>query len=204
MLIKSFFDPQVTVAIMEHGLLEVAPTHLDGVIKDIALCIRDRYDRIIEARRQKGGWEGWLQVELASGLLKVWGLQYDVHREQAIYGDSQRTDLWFEPVGLHQGKLPKIGVELKVESEYQTGVAKTLRTRFAADIKKCNAGPAPVHKGGVGTHLYAVGITSLKGDLQGFVDLSVQTNTIICFCPLVVDPVYEEKNIYLLWWGKKF
>jgi hypothetical protein len=185
-----------------HTLVEVDKTHLNGIVKDIATSIIERSARIVEARAQKGGWEGWLQVELASALRILHGMQYDILREQPVYAASQRIDIWAQPVSGQS--VPHLGVELKVESEYQTGVNKTLQERFKADILKCNVGPKPEFKTGHGTQMIAVGITSLVNDLQGYKEIAISTNQLICYSPLVVDNVHGIKNIYMIWWSKEF
>jgi len=83
---------------MSANLIEVNTAQLDGIVKDIATCINERSGRIAEARSQKGGWEGWLQVELASALRILCGMRYDIFCEQPIYAANQRVDIWATPV----------------------------------------------------------------------------------------------------------
>ncbi|KAG4428065.1 hypothetical protein IFR05_016451 [Cadophora sp. M221] len=133
----------------------------------IAKFLSDRRDRITEERAQKGGWEGWLQVELASSLLRTSGMRYDILREQMIYAGTERVDIWAKLAAGQEG-FPFIGIELKVESEYQVGVNKTLQNRLKTDILKCNNGPKAVFRAGPGTHSLDVGVTSLEADLEAY------------------------------------
>jgi hypothetical protein len=57
--------------------------------------------RLFHARTLKGGWECWLQVELAIALDDECGVFFS--REEAVYNVSgQLIDLWGEP-RWHQG-----------------------------------------------------------------------------------------------------
>ncbi|KAH7319077.1 hypothetical protein BKA65DRAFT_94711 [Rhexocercosporidium sp. MPI-PUGE-AT-0058] len=188
---------------MSANLIQVETSQLTGMIKDIATFLNDHRDRIIEARAQKGGWEGWLQVELASFLLRTNGMRYDILREQMIYVGTERVDIWAQPASGQRG-IPFLGIELKVESEYQVGVNKTLQDRLKTDILKCNNGPKVAFKAGQGTHLYAVGITSLEADLAAYKEIAIATGQLICYCPLIVDRDYGIRNIFLIWWAKEF
>ncbi|GAB1738222.1 hypothetical protein NU219Hw_g2770t1 [Hortaea werneckii] len=188
---------------MAHSLIEVGFSHTEGLIRDVCQAILERKDRIVEARQEKGGWEGWLQVELAYYLRRKLGMQYEIQREQPIFAGRQLIDLWALPVP-GQRNLPWIGAELKVESEYQTGSGKTLVPRFKNDIIKCNAGPKTEFKAGQGTCLWAIAITSLHDDLAGYKQIAIDTDTLICYCPLVVDHEFQIKNVFVLWWGRQF
>ncbi|PVH74332.1 hypothetical protein DL98DRAFT_575677 [Cadophora sp. DSE1049] len=188
---------------MPANLVQVDPNQLTGVIKDIATFLYDRRDRIAEARAQKGGWEGWLQVELASSLLRTNGMRYDILREQLIYAGTERVDIWAQPAADQVG-IPCHGIELKVESEFQTGANKSLQDRLKTDIVKCDNGPKAAFKAGAGTHLYAVGITSLEADLASYKQIAIATGQLICYCPVVVDKDHGIRNIFLIWWGKGF
>jgi hypothetical protein len=73
-----------------------------------------RYSEISKIYLQKGGWEGWAQVELALAF----SLRYEkinVFREETVYsGSNRRADLTLMLAG-HQTQV----VELKVESLWQ-------------------------------------------------------------------------------------
>jgi hypothetical protein len=188
------------------SLVQIEPKDLITPMSDIAAIIKERTESIVKARQQKGGWEGWLQVEMGLALPLRLGLQYDFLREQQIFAapnNAQRVDLWLTPAP-GQTKRPILGIELKVESEYQTGANKTLYDRFSADIAKCNAGPRSDLKAGNGTHMVAIGITSLEKDLANYSDLVKKTGQRICLVRLVEDRDHPERSIYLLWWDKLF
>ncbi|KAI7353305.1 hypothetical protein KC336_g22388 [Hortaea werneckii] len=188
---------------MAHFLVEVEFSQTKGLIRDVCQAVLERKDRIVEARQEKGGWEGWLQVELAHYLRRRKGMEYAIEREQPIFASRQLIDLWASPLP-SRNDLPWMGVELKVESEFQTGSGKTLLPRFKDDILKCNAGPKVQFKGRGGTWLCAVAITSLEGDLAGYKQVAIDTNMLISYCRLVVDRDYPMKDIFVLWWGKYF
>jgi hypothetical protein len=189
----------------DFSLTEIDRSHLPVIIKEIADALVERHEQIVAARNQKGGWEGWLQVELATALLRPWAMEYDIYREQVIFSGSERIDIWCQPVAKHKGQIPYIGVELKVESEYQAGTGKTFRDRFEKDILKVGAGPASPFRTGAGSLLMAVGVTSLGTDLQDYDKLVKKIGSQIFYCPLVVaDPGYDHRNIYLIWWMKRF
>lgn len=70
----------------------------------------------------QGGWEGWVQVELAMfcGML-----DFDIQREQKIYGDDRsRVDLLFNNLFFQPDNnqahddLKRIAVEIKCQSVY--------------------------------------------------------------------------------------
>ena len=60
----------------------------------------------------QGGWEGWLQVELAMFFT---GACFDVVREQRAYNDNRRADLVFNN---HIPEVTDMVVEIKCESIY--------------------------------------------------------------------------------------
>lgn len=185
-------------------LIEIDFNQLEGVTLELARYLRDNADRIHKARLQKGGWEAWLQVEIATAFSKPMGMEYDILREQPIYDRQQRVDIWAVPVPLRHCTIPYIGIELKVESEYQTGTGKTLRARFKDDILKCSVGPKNDFRTGYGTQLFSVGITSLKSDLDGYGQIASETDQVICYCNIVEDNEYDIRNIIMLWWAKEF
>lgn len=147
---------------------QVDPTHLpDQILVSIARILVSKAAAIAEARTHKGGWEGWLQVELAMGLKPQLGTHYTIKREQPIFLDhSQRVDILATPTPADSSHY--LGVELKVESAYQTGSKGVLPARYSEDIRKCNAGPATSFRKGKGISVYALGITSLASDLQNY------------------------------------
>lgn len=61
----------------------------------------------------KGGWEGWVQVDLVAYIF-AWNVEVDVLREQAIYvNTNQRVDLLFNGTSATESQIP---MEMKAQS----------------------------------------------------------------------------------------
>lgn len=88
----------------------------------------------------QGGWEGWLQVELATFFLEA---QYDVVREQKAYDNSKKADLVFNTLTVQS---PEIVVEIKCESIYIEKVDAFL-SKIHEDERKLST--LPEHKYGI-------------------------------------------------------
>ncbi|KIW94644.1 uncharacterized protein Z519_04620 [Cladophialophora bantiana CBS 173.52] len=122
--------------------LAVESHQLGGTIKEIAIFLNNQRPGTFRTRKLKGGWEGWLQVELDSALDTALGMNYKVSSEQTIFnGSNQMVDIGAEPLAGPGATLPCAGIELKVESAYQTGSQRTLPRRLQADIEMCIKGP---------------------------------------------------------------
>ena len=93
--------------------------------------------KIEEAYEQRGGWEGWVQVELAIYLKRVFeremypGSTVKVTREDYIYGESSdRSDLLLKTTRF--GSTFYNALELKCESKLG---AKSFRTKVKQDCE---------------------------------------------------------------------
>lgn len=63
-------------------------------VQDGRRTIPGTSDKIYSAYQQKGGWEGWAQVELAYLIEQKYGASFIITREDVIYdGNTQRADL---------------------------------------------------------------------------------------------------------------
>lgn len=86
---------------------------LDTLITLIGIWENERLVRLPAEKLpffSQGGWEGWLQVELA---MYFTGANYNVVREQHAYNDNRRADLVFN------NQIPGVAdivVEIKCES----------------------------------------------------------------------------------------
>lgn len=92
-------------------------------------------------RGMKGGWEGWLQVELAFLLATHgirWSREMPIYKKKAEQGREKLVDLWGIPAGMSEEEIvgkDALGIELKVE--YRNA---SVGTRFVEDIVKVLAG----------------------------------------------------------------
>ena len=123
----------------------------------------NRVQAMKEAADTKGGWEGWLQVEISLGLKNL-SLNSDVCREEEIYeghGNHNRIDIWFKPEG-----HPHIGIEIKCRNKNTPSHRDEnngLPALMMKDINKIN--------GDIKTYpdspiLYAIAITREVDDLM--------------------------------------
>ena len=101
---------------------------------DVILAVRN----VVEINRAKigniiasltGGWEGWLQIEAALGLLSALGAGSFAAREQSYPAPdgARRSDLLLRPA---KGTL--VYVELKVQNYANDNIL----ARFAGDVEK--------------------------------------------------------------------
>ena len=94
------------------------------IITEIVRWGNANANKIDQAYDFKGGWEGWVQVELAIHLRGFFGGQYvAISREDLVYGNKQRSDILFQtdiPMDV-KNKVPaqKFSnmIELKCESK---------------------------------------------------------------------------------------
>jgi hypothetical protein len=175
-----------------HGFHQVAFSALqDPMLHSIAQFLISKAQQIGMARAQKGGWEGWLQVELAIALQTNFGAQYTIEREQPIFTNAaQRVDIWAIPQGGQPTTHPFLGIELKVESAFQTGAQGGLVARYGEDIRKCSLGPRQTLRAQHGTALYAVGVTSLATDLHGYQQVANENRGDFYWTELVPGSLY--------------
>lgn len=122
--------------------------------RTVAVCTANNAN-IYAAYRTRGGWEGWLQVELARDLANnLPGTATLIRENAAYYVGGQRADI---TIDLGVG-LPKLVVELKCESMWQQalGGGNRLSARYTADVAKtANLIGAPPG----GLSLLALGVT---------------------------------------------
>ena len=167
-----------------------------GLIADIVNLTNREHQKMWEAMEQKGGWEGWAQVELAYYINNEPGLDhsYVAERELLAYEEpKQRIDIWAESL---EEREPNMGIELKCESHYQDVVTDTgLPARLMKDMKKVNKGLKKEYAGKYGTWVYVVGITTNPNDLKGYDEEATQG-----------IPVWyaqtPSKMHWVVWWGR--
>ncbi|KAK5120615.1 hypothetical protein LTR85_005973 [Meristemomyces frigidus] len=103
--------------------------------------------RIAQARQLKGGWELWLQVELALELLDCDWAKYRFVSEEAIFTNGGRVDLWGKPFFRIGGAVNEaLGLELKCEYE-----GRDPRKAFLEDVAKVMGGIKVGHVGCLST-----------------------------------------------------
>ena len=91
-------------------------------------------NEIVEVVNFQGGWERWLQIELARTIQAEW--HHSVLCEQYIWNNS-RVDLLAKS---SQAGVPNIGIELKCRTYQEQGTA--FANRFHDDLKKITRRPA--------------------------------------------------------------
>ncbi|KAL0067751.1 hypothetical protein AAF712_005191 [Marasmius tenuissimus] len=118
------------------------PEPKGGMIHDIVEWGNKNGAKIAEAYSFNGGWEGWVQVELAMAMKKAFshdfpGYGITVTREDVVYDNKQRSDLLISTskAGQHFTNM----LELKCETS-RVGGASAFRTAVAADCDKVNKG----------------------------------------------------------------
>lgn len=133
--------------------------------------------KIADFWRLKGGWEGWLHVELGSTMARQ--LKYHGCREEGIYEEEGRVDLWFEPalglgpdiVTIRPDTPDCVAIELKCDNQ-----TTSPQKAFIKDVKKVLEGVKASHVGRVagsdgrrcrGTHVFCVAVTTRESDLYG-------------------------------------
>ncbi len=108
-------------------------------------------NEIVEVVKFQGGWERWLQIELARTIKAEW--HQPVLCEQRIW-TAGRVDLWAKgaEAGVEAG-VPYIGIELKCRTDLEEGNA--FATRFHDDLTNIAKRPANAYTPCI---LYAIGI----------------------------------------------
>ncbi|KAF4213157.1 hypothetical protein CNMCM8980_007414 [Aspergillus fumigatiaffinis] len=160
----------------------------------------------------KGGWEGWLQAELADFIPQ--SSPYFVEREQAVFQDTRQSiDLWckhrMEYYDPYTNPNPserymRIGVELKCGGEYQDFFSNTVASfqgRVISDINKIIAGMNTGLTGQSGARVYAVGVTADFTDLYGFESVA-RTGMQVRYWQS--PPLQNTDSLYVLWWYRDF
>jgi hypothetical protein len=160
----------------------------------------------------KGGWEGWLQAELADFIPQ--SSPYFVEREQAVFQDTRQSiDLWckhrtkyYDPYTNPNPseRYMRIGVELKCGGEYQDFFSNTVASfqgRVISDINKIIAGMNTGLTGQSGARVYAVGVTADFTDLYGFESVA-RTGMQVRYWQS--PPLQNTDSLYVLWWYRDF
>lgn len=112
-----------------HALSKGMPT-LDNILAIISGWAIPMYPSLRQIYLQKGGWEGWMQVNIALALTQGFP-NTKTYREQSVWdGSNERVDLLL----LSAGEPTQI-VELKCESFYQDNGPGTFKT-FVRAMKK--------------------------------------------------------------------
>ena len=122
--------------------------HVDGYHFYIKQYIEKNTTKIFEVIKFKGGWERWLQIELARTIKAEW--HQPVLCEQDIWKTTARVDLWAKGA---EAKFPYIGIELKCRTDLEQGIA--FANRFHDDLKKIAKRPDNANTPCI---LYATGI----------------------------------------------
>lgn len=129
--------------------------NLEDVVSIIGAWSAYHYYKIREIYWQKGGWEGWAQVELALAFTQLYP-KTNTLREQTVYvGSNKRADLTL----MLANELTQV-IELKVESLWQdqsAGGVTNFVTALKADIKKIDINNLdPQYRPAL---VYAIGLT---------------------------------------------
>ena len=94
--------------------------------------IKAKDKQIANAFLQKGGWEGWLQVELSNALNAEFPGQITVQREVVgPFNGQQRVDILATSAVGHP-----IAIELKAESIFQSGNGISIGASARDDFRK--------------------------------------------------------------------
>lgn len=105
---------------------------VDQIIACLTLLIKSKGSEMANAFMQKGGWEGWLQVELASDLNARFPLQIAAQREMTgPFKGDQRVDLL-----ARTSSSPPVAIEIKAESIFQSGNNMTIGKLAVLDFDK--------------------------------------------------------------------
>ncbi|KAL5372178.1 hypothetical protein PMIN06_010258 [Paraphaeosphaeria minitans] len=107
---------------------------LDDILSIIGQWGIDNYLTIREVYWQKGGWEGWAQVELALLFTQQYKKTNTFREELVYWGNNRRADLTLEL----QGEKTQV-IELKMESLFQDqapGGVTSFITKMKEDILK--------------------------------------------------------------------
>ncbi len=183
------------------------------VIAAIIDFVERNRQRIWEISGMKGGWEGWLQVELAMAVSRH-SSHSVVEREKAVFQNaSQFIDLWCTHRNEYYHPMTnpspsqrdrRIGVELKCGGEHQdfsTNVVGNFQTRVIKDIQKIMFGMNPSEIGDAGARVYAVGITAEFDDLYGFESVATTGMQPRYWRS---SPLQNTDSLYVLWWYRDF
>jgi hypothetical protein len=190
--------------------------HLD-IIRDICYFVQENCAKMAFLADQNGGWEAWLQAELAFNFSLV--THYQPTRELAVYNDQrQRIDLWCRPS--HNTRLNtqpsrewgSIGIELKCEGMWQDTMRETQQTpaifhqrvmddvtKVSRDINTAVTGPCTV---------YVVAITTNKKDVEENFKFQRATAGVrlpqFNYWQSPAAGTLTTPAFYVLWWSTRF
>lgn len=186
-----------------------SPEEPDGILQALTWFVENNCHKISVLMDYKGGWEGWLQSELAYLINTSENIPYTCEREQNTFDqERQMIDLWCK----HNSEYwapdegcfatrdePRIGMELKcggLHQDFYSDVTGPFGVRFAKDIYKIQAGMNSDDVSESGARVYAIGVTEDENDLYGF-----QTDSVKYW----QSPEFgNEQHLYVLWWCEDF
>lgn len=145
--------------------------------------------KIAAAYHQKGGWEGWAQVEIAY-LVQDKYPNVTIDREVNVYFATQKEND-FVITDNHDPTTPKQVIELKCERGTQT--ASQFRQSFIDDIKKINTTPIALNYRPA--KAYAVGISCTNESYKLLFETEWPQD-------IKVTRVQCPAGIYLWWYEK--
>ncbi|KAL9081683.1 MAG: hypothetical protein Q9159_007124 [Coniocarpon cinnabarinum] len=185
------------------------------ILVDILRFIEDNRYKISFLADQKGGWEGWLQAELAWHIERT--TSYTVDREEAVFNDQhQHIDLWCTPRPRHvapnrswQPNYGNIGVELKCEGMWQDVMMgdQNFHRRVMADVAKVDSGINQKKLGPMGCLVYVLGVTTAKEDIEHF---KFQSDTVTgwprfdYWASSPKEGPDPHPALYVFWWQADF
>lgn len=172
-------------------------TPTDPILISIVDFVNTHHHKLWDIMEQKGGWEGWLQVELAVLITASGAHPYVAERELAVFNRAgQRVDVW--ATAAHGPAVRSVGIELKCESHYQDNVGRArLNARLGDDVDKILAGVRQEYVGATGARVYAVGVTTNPNDLDGYDRMAGRGEQ-------MRYTQTESEQHWVLWWYKDF
>jgi hypothetical protein len=115
------------------------------VQQTLTQLITDKVSTVIKAFMQRGGWENWLQVELANALNARFSEIANIQREDAApyTMGGRRVDILVShmPDFNNPPDLRPLAIELKAESIFQSGIGNSIGNLATEDFYKiCDYG----------------------------------------------------------------
>jgi len=102
-----------------HGRKRPVEVTIDA-IRFVRMLLEANFIKVIDIFKQKGGWEGWLQVELANYISSTYRT-VTMERERSVFPNYPRkmADLTITKLGLEDVQPDSYVIELKTEGEYR-------------------------------------------------------------------------------------
>ena len=160
----------------------------------------------------KGGWEGWLQVEL-EGVISHYS-SYNAERERPVFkATGQRIDLWckhgsefYSEANPNPGEyVQRVGVELKCGGIHQDFISSdeegNFQNRMISDIEKIGAGMDSDAIGEAGARVFAIGVTTEDADLYGFEGVNATGMQVRYWAS---SQLPNGVSLYVLWWYQDY